>query len=167
MGDRLATVDMGRKAGGWGCSPFRGSWVPHPTQCRLDRDLPRYQVASWSIQPFGHNIHGPKIGGCAPLGERGWVPTWHNVARPRPTSMPSFMSYQWWVRLLSVCCSSLMIAVVRLLYSGGFMKHWTRSRCFTDADYDQPTLIIGKSCESRSESRRLGLVWAKISNINT
>jgi len=25
------------------------------------------------------------------------------------------------------------------------MKHWTRARCFTDTDYDPPTLIIGKS----------------------
>ena len=28
---------------------------PHLTQCRLGRGLPPYQVASWSIQPFGHN----------------------------------------------------------------------------------------------------------------
>ena len=27
--------------------------------------LPLYQVASWSIQPFGHNRHGPKIGGSS------------------------------------------------------------------------------------------------------
>jgi len=25
--------------------------------------LPPYQVTFWSIQPFGHNRHGPKIGG--------------------------------------------------------------------------------------------------------
>jgi len=34
------------------------------------RGLLPYQVASSSIQPFGHKRHGPKIGGCAPLGER-------------------------------------------------------------------------------------------------
>jgi len=31
MGDRLATIDMGRKVGGGCCGPFleeRGSWVP-------------------------------------------------------------------------------------------------------------------------------------------
>jgi len=28
---------------------------PHLTQCRLGRGLPPYQMASWSIQPFGHN----------------------------------------------------------------------------------------------------------------
>ena len=28
---------------------------PHLTQCRLGRGLPKYQVASWSIQPFAHN----------------------------------------------------------------------------------------------------------------
>ena len=26
------------------------------------------QVASWSIQPFGHNRHGPKLQGCATFG---------------------------------------------------------------------------------------------------
>jgi len=45
MGDRLATIDMGRKVGG--CSvPFRGGVGPHLTQ---GRGLPSYQVASWSI----------------------------------------------------------------------------------------------------------------------
>jgi len=34
------------------------------------------------MQPFGHNRHGPKIGGCAPfLGRGSWIPIWHNVAR--------------------------------------------------------------------------------------
>ena len=37
------------------------------TQCGLGQDLPPYQVASWSIQPFGHNRHGPKIGGLCPI----------------------------------------------------------------------------------------------------
>ena len=27
-------------------------------------DLPLYQMASWSFQPFDHNRHGPKSGGC-------------------------------------------------------------------------------------------------------
>jgi len=39
------------------------------TQCRLGWGRPPYQVASWSIQPFGHNRYGLKIG------RRGsWVP---------------------------------------------------------------------------------------------
>jgi len=27
----------------------------------MGRSLPSYQVASWSIQPFAYNRHGPKI----------------------------------------------------------------------------------------------------------
>jgi len=45
MGDRLATVDMGRKVG----RTAVGDWVPigsHLTQCGLGRGLPLYQVAS-------------------------------------------------------------------------------------------------------------------------
>jgi len=53
MGDRLATIDLGRKLGG--CSPLEGELGPHVTQCGLGRGLPACQVSPWSIQPFGHN----------------------------------------------------------------------------------------------------------------
>ena len=33
---------------------------PHLTQYGQSRGLPPYQVASWSIQPFGHKRHGPR-----------------------------------------------------------------------------------------------------------
>jgi len=46
---------VGRKSGGLLYVFSWGSWVPHLTQYRLGRSLPPYQVASWSIQPFGHN----------------------------------------------------------------------------------------------------------------
>ena len=45
----------------------RGQLGAHLTQCRLGQDLPPYQMASWSIQPFGHNRHGKKIGVGVPL----------------------------------------------------------------------------------------------------
>ena len=54
IGDRLATMGMGRKRGGAAVgvgSPL----APHLTQCGLGRGLALYQVASSSIQPFGHN----------------------------------------------------------------------------------------------------------------
>jgi len=54
MGDRLATIDIGWKVGR-GCCGGTGSSLGHYlTQCGLGRGLPLYQVASWSIQPFGH-----------------------------------------------------------------------------------------------------------------
>jgi len=34
----------------------------HLTQCGLGQDVPPYQMASWSIQPFDDNRHGPKSG---------------------------------------------------------------------------------------------------------
>jgi len=108
MDYRLATIDMGQKdgaavppfacnrhqpkSGGLLCPHFfgRGELGPHLTQYRLGRGLPPYQVASWSIQPFGHNRHGPKIGrGCVRLGELGphltqcrlgWRLPWYQVA---------------------------------------------------------------------------------------
>ena len=66
MGDGLVIIDMGRKLG---AVPLfgGGELSPHLTQCRLCRGLPSYQVASWSIQPFGHKKYGPKIGGPVPL----------------------------------------------------------------------------------------------------
>jgi len=45
MGDRLATIAMGRKLGA--LLPFgEGELGSHVTQCRLGRALPPYQVAS-------------------------------------------------------------------------------------------------------------------------
>jgi len=53
-----------------GCyAPFAGEVGPRLTQCGLGRGLGLlpYQVASLSIQPFGHNRHESKTGGCAPF----------------------------------------------------------------------------------------------------
>jgi len=56
------------------------------------RGLPSYQVASWSIQPFGHNRHGPKIEGLCPFGEGGAGSASNTMwPGPRPTSVPSFI----------------------------------------------------------------------------
>jgi len=43
----------GPESGGC-CAPFRGGELG-PQRCGLGRGLPPYQVASWSIQLFGHN----------------------------------------------------------------------------------------------------------------
>jgi len=58
MGDRFATIDMGWKVGRLLCPFLLGELGSNLTQCCLDWGLPPYQVgiASWSIQPFGHNI---------------------------------------------------------------------------------------------------------------
>jgi len=51
MGDRAI-------AKGWGCcAPFRGevTWVPIYTMWPVPRLIPPFQVASWSIEQFGHN----------------------------------------------------------------------------------------------------------------
>ena len=82
----------------WGLRPRpfgEGELGPHVTHCGLDRGLPSYQVASLSIQPFGHNKHRPKIGGLCmcPFGEGGpGSPS--NTMWPGPrftTCMPSFI----------------------------------------------------------------------------
>jgi len=64
----------------------------HLTQCGLGQGLPPYQVASWSIQPFGHNRHGPKIGGCSPLREGDLGPHLTQCGRGRGLS-PYHVSY--------------------------------------------------------------------------
>jgi len=60
MGDRLASIGMGRK---WrGAAMGAGSPLgPHLTQCGLGRGLHLYQVASWSIQPCGHNYRNATL----------------------------------------------------------------------------------------------------------
>jgi len=57
----VATIDMGLKEGV--LCPFRGALGTRLMQCGLRRGLLPYQVASSSIQPFGHNsvgCHSPR-----------------------------------------------------------------------------------------------------------
>jgi len=112
-------MTMGQKFG-W-LSPFLWRGLgPHLTQSPLRWGLRPYQVASWCIQPFGHNGHGPKIGEGAPpafwegelgphltqshLGEAYLQTKWHAFGGgeagsssnamwpgPRSTCMPSFI----------------------------------------------------------------------------
>jgi len=55
-----------------GCAPWGVELGPHITQCCPGQGQPPYQEALWSIQTFGHNRHGPKIGrGLCPFFGRG------------------------------------------------------------------------------------------------
>jgi len=68
----------------WGGSPCHTMWLwPGPTS-----------VASGSIQPFGHNRHGPKIGGCARFfaGEGAGFLSNTTSPGPRSTSVPTLPS---------------------------------------------------------------------------
>ena len=83
MGDRLATIEMGRT---WGAYvPISGvDRSPYNTGL----GLPPYQQASSSIQSFGH---GPKSvgGGAVPLLWGTGSPSNIMSPGPRPTSLPS------------------------------------------------------------------------------
>jgi len=58
---RLVTTKMGRQWGG--SAPFLGRELGlHLAQCGLEQRPPPCRVPFWSIQPFGHIRHGPKIG---------------------------------------------------------------------------------------------------------
>ena len=89
MGDNLATIDVSLKLGA--VPLFGGGAGSYVTQCGLRWGLPSYQVASSSIQPYGHNRHGPKFGGrgLCPLG--GGAGSASNTMLPgsRPTIAPS------------------------------------------------------------------------------
>jgi len=59
---------------GEGAPPPFGERAGSPSNIKSPRQRPTsYQVASWSMQPFGRNSYGPKIGGAVPLweGEQG------------------------------------------------------------------------------------------------
>jgi len=45
----------------WGLGSFMGELVLHLTHCGRGRGLPLYQVASWFIQPFGHNCRNAML----------------------------------------------------------------------------------------------------------
>jgi len=58
---------MGRNLGELCPLLWGGELGLHVAECGLAWGLPPYQVASWSMQPFWHNRHRPKIGGSAPF----------------------------------------------------------------------------------------------------
>jgi len=58
---RKSEVEIWRKPHKWTVPLSVGELDPYLTQCRLGVDLLPYQVVSWSIQPFGHNRHGPRF----------------------------------------------------------------------------------------------------------
>jgi len=71
MGDRGHNRHRPKR---WGLlCPFHAELGPRLIQCGLGRGLFPYQVASSSIQLFGHNGHWTKIGGLCPFrgGETG------------------------------------------------------------------------------------------------
>ena len=82
----------------WGSSPSqrkRGAGSPSNTMSLGLRpiSLPSGILIHPAVWQFGHNGHGPKIGGCAPPFRGSWVPS-NNVACAeayQSTTMPSFM----------------------------------------------------------------------------
>jgi len=72
---RFATIDMGRKLGDFAFLEGRGAGSPSNAIYGLSRGLTPYQVASLSIQPFGHNIWAENWEAVPPPLEKGrWVP---------------------------------------------------------------------------------------------
>ena len=68
---------------------WEGELGPHLTQCDQGWCLSPYQVASWSIQLFGHNRYGPKTGGAVPFLVGGaWSPS--NTMWPVPRTIQPF-----------------------------------------------------------------------------
>jgi len=59
----------------------------------LSRGLPPYQVAPWSIQPFGHDRYRPKIGGLCSFGERELGP--HLTQRGLSRGLPPYQAACW------------------------------------------------------------------------
>jgi len=65
MGERLATIDVGRKVGEGCCTPFRGgSWVTGPdlTQCRLDRLRNKWHPDPFNRLASGHSTPALQTG---------------------------------------------------------------------------------------------------------
>jgi len=62
----------------------------------MRQGIPSYQVASWSIQPFGHNRHGLKIGGLCPLFGRELGP--HLIECGQRRGLPACQVSSWCIQ---------------------------------------------------------------------
>jgi len=87
MGDR-ARAKWAKKRAGLLC-PFlwgQGGLGFHLTQCRLGRGIPPYQVAYWSIQPFGHKTPTLQTDRTGQRSDSIWRIVLQPVAQNRPTA---------------------------------------------------------------------------------
>jgi len=86
MGDRLATIDIGRKDGEL-LYPFRGSWIPNPHEHNVAR-AEAYLRTKWHLDPSSRLATKDmgKIGGCAPFWGRGLGP--HLTQRGQGRGLP-------------------------------------------------------------------------------
>ena len=115
MGHCLGTTDTGQKVGAAVPLSMGGELGPHITQCHLGRGLPPYQAASWSIQPFGHNSHGPKtgVGYCAPFSGGELGP--HIIQCRLGWGLPLYQVASWSIQLFG--------------HNRHGLKIWGRERC--------------------------------------
>ena len=92
MGDRLATIDTGRKVGGM-CRFLGEELGLHLTQSRVCRGLPPYQVNLKPLNRLATTDMGRKLGRAVPLllGVRVEARSPSNTVwpGPRPTCIPS------------------------------------------------------------------------------
>jgi len=81
-----------------GSAPFFGEVKrgPNLTKRRLGQGLPPYQVASWSMQPFGRNGYRPKIGGLCPF--RGGELGPHLTQCGQGRGLPACQVSSWFVK---------------------------------------------------------------------
>ena len=93
MGDRGHNRHGPKRVGEAAVPLSRGRELgPRLTQCGLGWGLLPYEVASLSIQPFGHNRHGRKLGVPPGFGGEGaGSPSNTMWPGPMPTCMPSFI----------------------------------------------------------------------------
>jgi len=151
MGDRLATIDVGRKVG-WAAVPpsrrelgphlthcrlsryLRTTWHldpsscltaidkgrklgamllcmgelgPHLTQCGLGRTLPRHQVASWSIQPFGQHYRQDRAGN-GPIAYRA-----NRFTNGRPKIIVKNRDFSWNIKIIWNIYETSIISLIR------------------------------------------------------
>jgi len=149
MGDRDHNGHGPKRGGGLLC-PFRGragslsntmwhgqSATSLPSGVFMGRALLPYQVASSSIQPFGHNRHEPKTGGCAPFrGSCGAVPLFGGAATSCNTTSPgpsftSVVGTKWHLdpssRLATIDMGQTLAAAVPFFWGGQLGSHPTQS----------------------------------------
>ena len=74
----------------WELCPFRGGAAGSPSNTLLLSLRPTSVPSGFLVQMFGHNTHGPKIGGLCPILGRGAGSPFNTKSPgPRPSSIPS------------------------------------------------------------------------------
>jgi len=168
MGDRLVTIDMGRKWQPAVPPPFWGSWIP--TNTMLPGPRPTSVPSGILIHPtVCHNRHRPKIilGLCPFLRGGAGCPSKTMWPKPMPTSIPSSIlnrlaTWPQYTNVIDRTDRQDRQRLVAWLAGWSLTSLFSTNTAMSETRTDSGPIAYGERCEPfyKRSLKRLLLKWS-------